>query len=181
MRSHSEISLTSDIFFDDITSIVHWLQNKRITKFLNEKTTAADDLVGLKKSTAEPLLRLRLSKDGDFFLIRSGDAPLGFIKTVSFGNSRELVVLIGEEENWGKGYGRAAVAQCLNILFLQKRVDIVRAKIHFENSRSLGLFENLAFNKIGRAGDYHVLQISQSQYIAALLNGNSVNRREGKI
>ena len=51
-------------------------------------------------------------------------------------NAVELVIAIGEEDMWGRGYGRLALSQAIGVAFFELRRERIIAHIYNENSRS---------------------------------------------
>ncbi len=96
-----EISLRLDVEAFDTKNIIRWLENKEVTKCLNEDVNSSS-LEYIVESNRSDLLICYLNKDGRFFLIDSDTQRcLGFITlfTVHKMKEYEIVVAIGEPEN----------------------------------------------------------------------------------
>ena len=99
-----EIFLRLDIEVFDARNIIRWLENKKVTKYLNEDVNTSS-LEHIVESNRSDSLTCYLNKDGRFFLIDSDTQRcLGFITlfTVRKMKEYEIVVAIGESESWGK-------------------------------------------------------------------------------
>lgn len=97
-----EISLRLDVEVFDVKNTIRWLENKEVTKYLNEDINSSS-LEYIVESNRSDLLTCYLNKDGRFFLIDSDTQRcLGFITlfTVRKMKEYEIVVAIGESDNW---------------------------------------------------------------------------------
>lgn len=115
-----EISLRLDVEVFDAKNIIRWLENKAVTKCLNEDVNSSS-LEYIVESNRSDLLICYLNKDGRFFLIDSDTQRcLGFITlfTVHKMKEYEIVVAIGEPENWGKEYAYHALKEICREVFL---------------------------------------------------------------
>ncbi|MEJ2032863.1 MAG: GNAT family protein [Deltaproteobacteria bacterium] len=59
----------------------------------------------------------------------------------------EIVIVIGERSQWGKGYGSRAIRQGIRHAFFTWPKEKVVAKIHRENDRSQKAFKRVGFEK----------------------------------
>lgn len=97
-----EISLRLDVEVFDVKNTIRRLENKEVTKYLNEDINSSS-LEYIVESNRSDLLTCYLNKDGRFFLIDSDTQRcLGFITlfTVRKMKEYEIVVAIGESDNW---------------------------------------------------------------------------------
>ena len=75
-----KIKFRLDVTTNDAKNIIMWLENKDVTKFLNEDKNSATSLQYIIESGQINLLRYYLNRDGRFFLIDSENKKcLGFI------------------------------------------------------------------------------------------------------
>jgi len=74
----------------------------------------------------------------------------GMIAFIDRYNRRcKLGIVIGEKEEWGKGYAREALAAVIKYCFNTLRMNHLQAEIHAFNERSIRLFEGLGFCREG--------------------------------
>lgn len=73
--------------------------------------------------------------------------PIGFLRLVPKGKVAEMVIVIGEKDEWGKGLGANAIKEGLKQAFFDWRVEEVIAKINFANERSKRVFSKVGFIK----------------------------------
>lgn len=166
-----EISLRLDVEVFDAKNIIRWLENKEVTKYLNEDVNSSSSLEYIVESNRSDLLTCYLNKDGRFFLIDSDTQRcLGFITlfTVRKMKEYEIVVAIGEPENWGKEYAYHALKEICREVFFNWRIEKLVANIHYENIRSIKLFEKLKFNNEGLKGQHIHFTMSFGDYLKSL-------------
>ena len=62
----------------------------------------------------------------------------------------ELGLVIGQRENWGRGYGEDAIVTCLGFAFDTLGLHRVELKCHEDNLRAAMLYRRVGFVEIGR-------------------------------
>ncbi len=148
MKKVASIFLRPEIYPCDIEQLIKWMENPKITCYLNEDKKVVDELRGLLDSVPAPMLTLKFNQRGRFFLVcnNNGDA-LGFIKLKNMreADSYEIVVAIGDRELWGKGYGSGAICMALQTAFFEWRAKKVVAKIYADNHRSINMMCSCGF------------------------------------
>ena len=84
----------------------------------------------------------------------------------------EIGILIGDKNEWGKGYGGDAIITCLSFAFLTLRLHRVSIRCHEENARGLHLYGKLGFVETGRERE-HIYQEGhfQDEIIFDMLDG----------
>jgi Acetyltransferases, including N-acetylases of ribosomal proteins len=138
MEKAASVFLRSDITLNDINSLIGWLENNEVTRYLSDDFTSTEYLRELSDQVPEHLLSLNLNRDGLFYIIDASfddddeqtPIPVGFVRLSEFALRRyELVFAVGSEDLWGLGIGTAAANQALAIAFFEQRAEIVRARI----------------------------------------------------
>lgn len=138
------VFLRGEIAPEDVRKICLWLQNPHITRFLHEEAGAVAQLEALLAQVPAPLLTLRLSREGRFFMVCCGEQAVGFVRLWEYSRGcYELVIVIGSESLWGRGYGRAAMAAVQKQVFFDWRARRLTAKILRGNLRSEGLMRGV--------------------------------------
>ncbi len=64
-----------------------------------------------------PILTHVFNQNGGFFVIQDEQQPIGFLRLVPKGSMAEMVIVIGDKEKWGMGFGKNAIIQGLNHAF----------------------------------------------------------------
>ncbi len=140
MKKVDSISLRTEIHPRDLERLIGWMENPDVTRYLNEDDRVADELRQMLLTVPAPMLTFHLNCQGKFTLVcNTEDRAIGFVKLKELQEpgTYEIVIVIGEEDLWGKGYGAGAVRMALNRAFLEWRARKVIAKIHVDNRRSI--------------------------------------------
>ena len=141
----NNISLRQDVFRNDALMIVDWLNDFEIIRYLNEESQICSHIKNMVESSNNPVFTPIFNQRGSFFMIDKREEPIGFLKLVPKGDKAEIVIAIGDKEEWGKGIGPNAVLQGLKTAFFDWRVDEVIAKVKYDNNRSRRVFEKIGF------------------------------------
>lgn len=153
----SLVILTSD----DVFLICKWINNKRVTQYLNAYSRVYsleyerkwlenalmdidNPILGIWKNREKRLcgiVSLRVDKD----------------------NNRALLgIYIGDERDWGKGYGSEAVILALDYAFYVLGVHKVWLGLLSYNKRAYKSYKKIGFKEVGRFRDH--IKISDSKY-----------------
>ena len=73
------------------------------------------------------------------------DVPVGFVRLVKSGSDCEMVLAIGNRDNWGRKLGVSTIRESMKLAFFDMRAERLIAKIHAENTRSVKAFEHCGF------------------------------------
>ena len=148
MVPRNQIVLRREIYRHDVEQMATWMQDEGVTEFLNEDQNIDRKLHHLLRNTTIPLFSPQFNRDGRFFMISlAGGDPIGFMRLISRRDTAEIVVVIGDREQWGKGYGYEAVRKGLEYVFAEWGKDWVVAKIHKDNERSRHVFRKAGMTK----------------------------------
>jgi len=147
MEKAASVFLCDDITIEDAKKLSYWLNNPQVTRYLNEKRGVAADLESLAQSASPLLFFSRFNRGGRFFMIHREDRSIGFVRLIKAptANDYEIVLVIGEEELWGKGYGTRVIHLCLKKCFFEWRAGAVAATVCHANARSLRAFSRAGF------------------------------------
>jgi RimJ/RimL family protein N-acetyltransferase len=139
------IQLRQEVFASDAWKIAEWLEDHEITKFLNEEQDISKVIKQTIYRVNMPILTHLFNRNSSFFMVTHKGQPIGFLKLIPKGEATELVVVIGEKEIWGNGFGRSAINQGLKHAFFTMRNNKVIAKIKKDNERSRRVFRRVGF------------------------------------
>lgn len=112
MKKAASIFLRAEITPRDIQPMIRWLENPRITRYLNEDPHITRLLRHLLEEVPAPMLSLHFNRDGRLFLVcRPDGETIGFVKLRKLPQPEayEIVYVIGEESLWGQGFGEASI------------------------------------------------------------------------
>ncbi|WP_053956749.1 GNAT family N-acetyltransferase [Inediibacterium massiliense] len=153
MNNHY-IKLRREVFKSDAWKIVDWLKDHEVTQYLNEKHNVNQSIQQMIHRINMPILTHLFNQNGSFFMITKDEKePIGFLRLVPKKENVEIVVVIGERKEWGKGLGTNAIFEGLKQAFFNWRAKEVIAKINFKNKRS-----RKAFKKVGFTQDKELLK-----------------------
>lgn len=146
----SETRLRREVYRSDIEQIIRWLQDEKVREFLNEDQNIGERLQRMVAKSTLPIFTPQLNRDGTFFMITiPQDGPIGFLRLISkSGESAEIVIVIGERDQWGRGYGYRAILKGVKHALFEWRKKRVIAKIDKENERSKAVFRKAGFKKV---------------------------------
>jgi regulator of nucleoside diphosphate kinase len=152
--------------------LMEWLSDERVTCYLSDGPEVSRSIVQVLDRTQMPILTQLFNRDGRFFLIYDRtDTPVGFVRLVTTGGDYEIVLVIGNRDNWGRGLGSSAIREALKLAFLQLRAQTVIAKIQLGNLRSMSAFERCGFVVDTAAPTLKSLSITGGRYRRLLREG----------
>lgn len=171
-----KISLRLDVTIFDAKNIIKWLDNEDVTKYLNEDINSTTSLIDIINSSRADLLTYYLNKDGRFFLIDDRkNHSIGFLTlfTIKTKKEYEVVIAIGNPDNWGKQYAHMALKQIMREIFFSWRIDKLLARIHIDNHRSINLFKHLGFKQNLIKNNHIHFEINFNEYLNSLRNSSN--------
>ena len=171
MKKAASIFLRADIGPTDVRALANWMEDREVTRYLNEERGTAEQLRKLAASVPEPMLTYHFNQRGRFFMACGGDeGAVGFVKLKELTDQRcyEIVFAIGDETLWGNGYGSKAVQAAEVQAFLHWRARKLTAKIYHGNVRSVRTVCRCGFREERRLDALSHFSITQEEYFAFL-------------
>lgn len=169
MERAPSVFLHPDIDSPRTERLIGWLENPAVMRYLNEDRDVASRLREANRRADMVFLTCQLNRQGRFFFVcREEDPePIGFVRLAELGKSGayELVVAIGRQNLWGKGYGTQAVCRCLETAFFQRRAGTVAANVHRENLRSLRAMEKAGLRRAAQGGGYVHFSLTREEFL----------------
>lgn len=163
--SKNETMLRQEVYESDAWKIAEWLEDHEVTQFLNEDQNVSDIIKQTIYRINSPVLTHLFNRNSSFFMITNREQPIGFLKLVPKGDATEMVVVIGDREKWGRGYGSNAIYKGLEHAFFTLRRKKVIAKIHMGNERSKRVFRKAGFQVDKELEKEIQYNISLEQYL----------------
>lgn len=143
-----QLQFRREVMRSDMSKLRKWMQDEQVTEHLNEDQNIGAKLQRAVQESSLPIFTPQLNRNGRFFLLTLPDkGPVGFLRLASKADAAEIVVVLGEPDIWGKGYGYRAVRKGLRHAFYEMRKERVVAKIHKGNTRSKHVFRKAGFSK----------------------------------
>jgi len=172
------IFLCPEITRQHVLYLIQWLKDDYVRKYLSDSPNISNHMEQLLNRVNVPVMTHFFSGNGRFYMVHNKKkAPIGFIRLIKKGNQTELVIVIGDKANWGKGLGTSTIRETLKIAFFEYRSEKVVAKIHKENIRSIRAFLRVGFTLEQAVGNTHVFTLSMSQYIKSIREGIVVQKK----
>lgn len=140
------IFLCPEITREHALTLIRWMQNEEVRRYLSDSHRVSESIAQVLDRVNLPVLTHLFNNQGRFYMVcTKRDIPVGFIRLSAKGSETEMVIVIGDPDNWGKRLGAATIRESLKIAFFQLRSSKVTAKIHRENERSIRVFASAGF------------------------------------
>jgi regulator of nucleoside diphosphate kinase len=166
------ISLRPEITRSHALTLMEWMEDQRVTHFLSDSSSVSRFISQAVDRAQMPILTHLFNQGGRFFMAYDrGDTPVGFVRLVKTGRDCEIVLVVGDRENWGRGLGGSTIREGLKLAFLDMRAENVVAKIHPNNSRSLKGFERCGFHLKRETPTLNSLFMTADRYLQLLRKG----------
>lgn len=135
------ISLCPEITRANALTLMDWLEDECVTRHLSDSRHVSRFIEQVIGRVQLPILTHLFNQGGRFFMAYDRhDVPVGFVRLIKMGPDCEMVLVIGNRDNWGRKLGASALREAMKLAFFDMRADKLIAKIHPENERSLKAF-----------------------------------------
>lgn len=166
------VSLRPEITRTDAFILMDWLEDERVTRYLSDSRSVSRFIAQAVDRTQMPILTHLFNQGGRFFMVHDrDDVPVGFVRLVKTGPDCEIVLVIGDHDNWGRRIGSSAIREGLKLAFLDMRAETVIAKIHPDNAGSLKAFERCGFVATSETPTLKSLAMTAGRYRRLLREG----------
>ncbi len=140
------ISLCPEITRSHALTLMDWLEDEEVTRYLSDSRHVSRFIEQVIGRVQLPVLTHLFNQGGRFFMAcDERDVPVGFVRLVKSGADCEMVLVIGQRDNWGRKLGASAIHEGMKLAFFDMRAEKLIAKIHPDNARSLKAFLNSGF------------------------------------
>ncbi len=164
------VNLKQEVTRNEALTIMSWMENNEITKYLNEVANISAEIKNAVDRVNMVIMTHLFNRDGSFFIISTQeDQPIGFLKLIRLYHEAEMVIVIGDTDKWGCGFGTEAIYQGLNQAFFQWRMPRVIAKIDPDNIRSIKAFEKVGFQFERDLTRSKLYSLDMDDYIKSIL------------
>jgi regulator of nucleoside diphosphate kinase len=141
------IALCPEITRANALTLMDWLEDEGVTRYLSDSRHVSRFIEQVIGRVQLPILTHLFNQGGRFFMAYDGqDVPVGFVRLVKVGRDCEMVLVIGNRDNWGRKLGASAIREGMKLAFFDMRADKLIAKIHPDNARSLKAFLRSGFS-----------------------------------
>ncbi len=140
------VSLCPEITRSDALMLMDWLEDECVTRHLSDSRHVARFIEQVIDRVQLPILTHLFNQGGRFFMVcDEHDRPVGFVRLVMAGRVCEMVLVIGDRDNWGRRLGASAIREAMKRAFFEMRAERLVAKVHRDNVRSLKVFQRSGF------------------------------------
>lgn len=166
------VSLRPEITRTHALTLMDWMEDERVTCYLSDSSSVSRFIAQAVDRAQMPILTHLFNQGGRFFMAYDrNDVPVGFVRLVKSGTECEIVLVVGDHDNWGRGIGRSTIREGLKLAFLDMRAECVIAKIHPNNTRSLKGFERCGFLPKLKTPTLDHLAMTSDRYLQLLREG----------
>jgi len=140
------ISLCPEITRTHALTLMDWLEDEHVTRHLSDSRHVSRFIEQVIDRVQLPILTHLFNQGGRFFMAYDRhDVPVGFVRLVKTGSDCEIVLVIGNRDNWGRKLGASAIREGMKLAFFEMRAARLIAKVHPDNERSLKAFLRCGF------------------------------------
>ncbi len=173
------ISLRPEITRSHAFTLMDWLEDERVTRYLSDSSSVSRFIAQAVDRAQMPILTHLFNQGGRFFMAYDrNDRPVGFVRLVKSGADCEIVLVVGDRDNWGQGLGGSTIREGLKLAFLDMRAENVIARIHPDNLRSLKGFERCGFLLQRETPTLNSLSMTAGRYLQLLREGSMADSPE---
>jgi regulator of nucleoside diphosphate kinase len=146
-----------------------WLEDEDVTRYLSDSRHVSRFIEQVIGRVQLPILTHLFNQGGRFFMAYDRhDVPVGFVRLVKNGPDCEMVLVIGNRDNWGRRLGASAIREGMKLAFFDMRADKLIAKIHPDNQRSLKAFLRSGFLPHSETPSVKCFSMSMERYLLLL-------------
>ncbi|NLZ49508.1 MAG: GNAT family N-acetyltransferase [Clostridiales bacterium] len=163
---NKSVKLRQEVYRSDAWKIIDWLEDHEVSRYLNEDQNVTESIRQVINRVNLPILTPLFNQQGSFFIITiNEEEPIGFLRLVPKNKSVEIVIVIGDKEKWGNGFGSNAIKEALKKAFFSWRAEEVIAKINFKNERSIRVFNKVGFREDKRLAKEMQYAMSMDEFL----------------
>lgn len=136
----------------DLPSLYKWINNPAVSRFWYGRDKPRS-MEWIKKHFMPMIIGKR---ESNCWIIEAGTKPIGFMYNTpgknddnEFNGRVELDILIGEDKEWGKGYGTDALLTMIKYAFSEQKAERVFLTPRVSNSRAIHLYQKAGFKHEG--------------------------------
>lgn len=166
------VSLRPEIYRADALTLMDWLEDECVTRHLSDSRHVSRCIQQTIDRVQLPILTHLFNQGGRFFMACDrDDTKVGFVRLVQTGRDCEIVLAIGDRDNWGRRLGASVIREGMKLAFFEIRAKKLIAKIHPDNARSLKVFQRCGFQLESQTPALTCLAISSERYLRLLRDG----------
>lgn len=181
-RDRPFVSLCPEITRADALTLMDWLEDDHVTRHLSDSRHVSRFIEQAVRRVQLPTLTHLFNQGGRFFMACDRhDVPVGFVRLVKKGPECELVLVIGNRDNWGRRLGASALREGMKLAFFDMRAERLIARIRPDNDRSLKAFERCGFVLDSQTPTLKTYVLSAPRYLRLLREDRAGRAAEIRI
>lgn len=170
------IALCPEITRSNALTLMDWLEDEAVTRYLSDSRHVSRMIEQVLGRVQLPILTHLFNQGGRFFMAcDQHDVPVGFVRLVKTGANCEMVLVIGDRDNWGRNLGASALREGMKLAFFEMRAEKLIAKIHPDNVRSLSAFQRSGFVVESETPAIKTLVMDSARYLRLLRERRAVH------
>ncbi|EGK72549.1 Putative enzyme-regulator fusion protein [Methyloversatilis universalis FAM5] len=163
------ISLCPEITRANALNLMDWLEDENVIRYLSDSRHVSRHIEQVVSRVQLPVLTHLFNQGGRFFMAHDrDDRPVGFVRLVKSGADCEIVLVIGDRDNWGRRLGASALREGMKFAFFDMRAERLIARIHADNARSLNTFLRSGFLLDSETPTLKSFAMSSERYLQRL-------------
>lgn len=163
------VSLCPEITRANALTLMDWLEDEDVTRYLSDSRCVSRLIEQVVGRIQLPILTHLFNQGGRFFMTYDQhDVPVGFVRLAKAGPDCEMVLVIGDRQNWGRKLGTTAIREGMKLAFFDMRAEKLIAKIHPDNVRSLNAFLRCGFLLESETPAMKSLVMNSARYLRLL-------------
>lgn len=168
------ICLCPEVTRENAMQIIRWLSDEEVRKYLSDTQDVTSQIKRALDRVNLPVVTHLFSQGGRFYIILDKKStPMGFVRLQVNPMDTEMVIVIGDRDNWGKRIGTSAIRESMKIAFFELRTQKMIARIHHENKRSLRAFLRSGFRVKHESPVLKRLEITMEEYLNFIRQGGN--------
>lgn len=165
MERVGHITLREEVFLKDAYEIADWLENEEVTRYLTEGNETSREIRRSLMYTSCPVVTHMFCSSGKFFIIDMNGKAIGYSRLIPKSTGYEVVIVIGNQNMWNKGYGQKVLNEIMKEAFFNLRSEMIIAKIKHGNEHSRHLFEKFGFSVVHKSESCSVLNMRIEEFM----------------
>lgn len=168
------IFLYPEVTRENAMQIMQWLSDEEVRKYLSDTQDVSSQIKQALDRVNLPVVTHLFSQGGRFYIIQDNKSvPMGFVRLKVNPLDTEMVIVIGDRDNWGKQIGTSAIRESMKIAFFELRSKKMIARIQHENKRSLRAFLRSGFRVRNETPAFKRLEITMEEYLTFIRQGGN--------
>lgn len=160
------IFLSSEISRENAMTLINWLRDEEVRRYLSDSEHVSHHIEQVVNRVNLPILTHLFNQNSRFYMVYNKQhKAIGFVRLIPKGMDLEMVIVIGDRDNWNKKLGTSTIRESMRIAFFEFRAQRITAKICHENKGSIQAFMNAGFKLEKETSDLRVYTITMESYL----------------